>query len=1208
MASRTRDRRKHVGQAAPVRWRRLVRLFAADRNAALAYDLTLAPQRLERRQMLDAGAAGLLTELVDDADYVQAGADYAGLSTGDGEPQAVTPNTAPTNVQIAPIAAIDENGVATLSLTFDDPDAGDAHSVEVDWGDGTPIQVFSVAADARAFTATHTYADDAPTGTASNDFTIGVRVIDANADEAAAQTTVTVNNVSPSNVVLSPFTGIDENGTVTLDVTFDDPGTLDEHTVAIDWGDGSGILFYAVSAGQRTFSTTHQYADDNPTGTGEDNYVVSVRVLDDDLGASTLVVQSVQVRNVAPSDVVVQPFAAIDEHGVATLNLSFVDPGVDDVHTVAVNWGDGSGFQFYNVTPGARTFTTTHQYLDDNPTGTASDTYIVTVRVLDDDQGASTLVVQPIVVNNVAPSGVVIAPIPAINENGVATLNMSFVDPGSQDQHTVAINWGDGTGFQFYTVTAGARTFSATHQYLDDNPTGTSSDTYVVTVRVLDDDLGASTLAIQTVVVNNVPPTGVVVVPSELAFNEGSLATVTIAFNEPGIQDTHSYSINWGDGIVTTGTATRPVFIAGHTYADNGNYTVTVTITDDDGGQGVGTGTILVLNVDPTLKIVGTPTVNEGQAFTLQSLGVRLQDPGFDNPLNVGGELEETFTGFDVNWGDGTGTELLTVVNRVSGSPGVPTTAEFSHAAHTYADNGVYTVTIHVKDDDGVVVTRTFQIVVNNVAPTLTLTGQQFTISEGQTLSIPNLGTFSDPGFNNPDNTQDPSNGGETAETFTYTIDWGDGTIETRTVPAMNGKAGVPTTGAFGDSHFYADNDSDGVRDNKYTITVTLMDDDGGVDVRTIQITVLNTNPVLNPIAATDVNIRGVTTLQLSFFDQGADSFQVLVDWGDKLHLPPDQRFVVETVHAGPTPKAFTLTHRYAGPPQPNNPAADITIRVKILDDDFGSGVVASGESNTRSVDIANPGINQKLIRIDTSPKVPILTFPVRPTNNVVLVGNQVSSDTDAGEEVTGSAGEARVTGERYLELVVINPDLSLGRSYRLPPEVLSNLTDFVRNLPDGHYAIYLVQAETEVRRLVIEVYVRDGQLIDPGDDTEGGRDRPPTDDAADAADGVTPDEDAAIREAIEAADGPTDGSETAPIEGGVEFGPGDDRSRLEGAGRSAASLRHGATLANVALVLSAAGRKTWQTHVKQSEAKSRRARRRRLAAVGHWRGKRKPG
>ena len=32
--------------------------------------------------------------------------------------------------------------------------------------------------------------------------------------------------------------------------------------------------------------------------------------------------------------------------------------------------------------------------------------------------------------------------------------------------------------------------------------------------------------------------------------------------------------------------------------------------------------------------------------------------------------------------------------------------------------------------------------------------------------------------------------------------------------------------------------------------------------------------------------------------------------------------------------------------------------------------------------------------------------------------------------------------------------------------------------------------------RLVIEVYVRAGKLIDPGDDTEGTRDRPPTDEA----------------------------------------------------------------------------------------------------------------
>ena len=82
--------------------------------------------------------------------------------------------------------------------------------------------------------------------------------------------------------------------------------------------------------------------------------------------------------------------------------------------------------------------------------------------------------------------------------------------------------------------------------------------------------------------------------------------------------------------------------------------------------------------------------------------------------------------------------------------------------AHTYADNGSYTITIRVADDDmsanftggvnGVdYVQQTVGVTVNNVVPTLTPAGPQV-VSEGSQLSIMNLGTLTDPGFNNPQN------------------------------------------------------------------------------------------------------------------------------------------------------------------------------------------------------------------------------------------------------------------------------------------------------------------------------------------------------------------------------------------------------------------------------------------------------------------------
>ena len=76
----------------------------------------------------------------------------------------------------------------------------------------------------------------------------------------------------------------------------------------------------------------------------------------------------------------------------------------------------------------------------------------------------------------------------------------------------------------------------------------------------------------------------------------------------------------------------------------------------------------------------------------------------------------------------------------------------------------------------------------------------------------------------------------------------------------------------------------------------------------------------------------------------------------------------------------------------------------------------------------------------------------------------------------------------------MIDAEGNEGPGYRLRPEVLQDLPGLFRSLPDNHYAVYVVNTETNTRRLVIEVYVRNGKLIDPGDDSEGTRDRPPTD------------------------------------------------------------------------------------------------------------------
>ena len=130
----------------------------------------------------------------------------------------------------------------------------------------------------------------------------------------------------------------------------------------------------------------------------------------------------------------------------------------------------------------------------------------------------------------------------------------------------------------------------------------------------------------------------------------------------------------------------------------------------------------------------GAPTIDEGAEFSLTDIG-RFTDPGFDNPLNTdpatGGEVEETFT-YSVDWGDGTTVDSGAATVDVAGGPGVLTQGSFD-GSHTYADNGTYTVTVTVNDDDGGSDSETFSVTVNNVAPTLAVVADQ-NVDEGALL------------------------------------------------------------------------------------------------------------------------------------------------------------------------------------------------------------------------------------------------------------------------------------------------------------------------------------------------------------------------------------------------------------------------------------------------------------------------------------------
>jgi hypothetical protein len=321
-----------------------------------------------------------------------------------------------------------------------------------------------------------------------------------------------------------------------------------------------------------------------------------------------------------------------------------------------------------------------------------------------------------------------------------------------------------------------------------------------------------------TITVINVAPT--LEAGDDETVDEGSLFTRTINFEDPGA-DTWDVEIDYGDGFTESlSTLTDRTFDLSHTYADNGDYTISITVTDDDAGTNSDSFVVTVNNVNPTTEAGDPDSVDEG---TLYSYVATFEDPGFD--CDTCGTLED-FTA-TVDWGDNTGVEPLTV-DETPGSPGVLTQGTAS-GDHTFADNGIYTVTVTVTDDDTEVGIDTFEITVNNVDPTVEAGTDRETVIHDLFELEPS--TFTDPGFD--------CTLCSTMEDFTSTVNWGEGDDEPLTVDETPGSPGVLTQGTTSGDHIYR-------LPGDYTVTVTVDDDDAGTHSDTLVTTVLGAQDLKN--------------------------------------------------------------------------------------------------------------------------------------------------------------------------------------------------------------------------------------------------------------------------------------------------------------------------------------------------------------------------
>lgn len=212
-----------------------------------------------------------------------------------------------------------------------------------------------------------------------------------------------------------------------------------------------------------------------------------------------------------------------------------------------------------------------------------------------------------------------------------------------------------------------------------------------------------------------------------------------------------SYFWDFGDG---TNIMVTSAFVD-HVYADDGVYTVTLTVTDNDRSTATATSTKTVSNRPPVASLT------ENATTVLTGEVIRFDASGSEDP-----------DGYIISYLWDFGDE---------------TTAFGGEVNHAYEDDGVYTVTLTVVDDDGATASKGAVKTVSNRPPVALFNENATIVNKGEVIHFDASESYDLDG-----------------DIVSYLWDFGDGTNSTDVTV----------------DHAYAE-------DGNYTVTLTVTDDDG---------------------------------------------------------------------------------------------------------------------------------------------------------------------------------------------------------------------------------------------------------------------------------------------------------------------------------------------------------------------------------------------
>lgn len=615
------------------------------------------------------------------------------------------------------------------------------------FGGGVDDGRFNINASTGAVTFKNVPDFELPADNGGNNvYDVQVRVTDGTNAAVTQNVTVTVTNVienrAPTVDSLSVLFVALEGSTFNTTVNFTDPdGNNSPYMVTIDWGDGTTPSVYNNATSGQSFS--HVYVN------GDNNYTQSVTVADSFGAASAAFTRGIAVINSAPFITGLVYPATVDEGSLFSVQVNFGDNGVNDTHSLTINWGDGSS-NVYNTVVSGQSYTHTFEngpmapqidfQVGDNGTTNNRSSHTLTNFLgfnLFNVLNAAPVVATPTFLS------------PTILEGGLASFSFSFSDAGVTDTHSATIDWGDGTTSTFIPAATANAVITRTHIYNVNLTTPTAPFTVSVSVNDNDGATGMNTALLTVNAVNNAPTA--VITPT--SYNATEQTAENLKNTGLAVNDSDA-----GNGIVavnlavTEGTLTVTAGGSGATVTDSGTSNVTIT------------GTITQINA--LLASDGSSTVSYFNGLDAPSTSATLTLSINDNGNTGGGNLSAADTAiinitavndplvfngasFEVAENSVNGTEVGTLTANdpdgpsltwsiVGGDTGLTfaidpatgTLSVFDNAVLDFETNPVFTLTVSVTDGE---FTRSGAVTINltnvNEPPRFTSAGP-FSIAE----------------------------------------------------------------------------------------------------------------------------------------------------------------------------------------------------------------------------------------------------------------------------------------------------------------------------------------------------------------------------------------------------------------------------------------------------------------------------------------------